>query len=391
MRRSLFLVFLFLSIHPSFAQIANHVVISELFVGGNSSTTADWIELYNPTSQAVDLSGWKIKYKSATGASVNATYTVQAGKIIAPYGYFLISSNGSMSSSITPDVNSGSTISLSSTAGHLAIVRDGTPATNHPLWGGIVVDLVGYGATANAPEGSPATTPGSTGFLQRKARGGARLGTGNGYDSDNNAYDFEVITTSGAQNSASPVVVASSAVFSSSFPTITNLALNSFTINTRMAEDGLAHYVVLADQAAAPNVQQVKEGKDASGNTAILGGAISHEFGNQTYSITLSGLTAGTAYDIYLVAEYGDGVIQLSPIKLDVTTTSVLPVELLSFKANWTGNRVQLHWKTASEYQNDRYEVERSTDGLIFQYLTTLKGNGTTALARVIVFMMKVR
>jgi hypothetical protein len=39
---------------------------------------------------------------------------------------------------------------------------------------------------------------------------------------------------------------------------------------------------------------------------------------------------------------------------------SVIPVEILSFDANLLNNQVQLNWQTASEYNSDRFEIERA-------------------------------
>ncbi len=60
---------------------------------------------------------------------------------------------------------------------------------------------------------------------------------------------------------------------------------------------------------------------------------------------------------------------------------TVLPVELISFSARAAETQVDLSWTTASEKNNDRFEIERSTDGRTFDYLTTIKGSGTTTLA----------
>ncbi len=61
---------------------------------------------------------------------------------------------------------------------------------------------------------------------------------------------------------------------------------------------------------------------------------------------------------------------------------TILPVELLSFSAKAAETQVRLSWTTASEKNNDRFEIERSADGRTFDYLTTIKGSGTTTLAR---------
>ncbi|MGQ9804879.1 MAG: choice-of-anchor I family protein [Chlorobiales bacterium] len=64
------------------------------------------------------------------------------------------------------------------------------------------------------------------------------------------------------------------------------------------------------------------------------------------------------------------------------STTEVLPVELTSFVATPKGNTVELVWKTASELNNDRFEIERSHDNLTFTKIGFVRGNGTTTEAK---------
>lgn len=55
-----------------------------------------------------------------------------------------------------------------------------------------------------------------------------------------------------------------------------------------------------------------------------------------------------------------------------------LPVELISFEANCLNKETVLEWCTASETDNDFFTVEQSIDGVNFQAIGTVKGNGTT-------------
>jgi len=61
-----------------------------------------------------------------------------------------------------------------------------------------------------------------------------------------------------------------------------------------------------------------------------------------------------------------------------------LAVELLNFKAEAINNRrVQLDWMTASETDNDYFDVEHSTDGINFTAVGKVEGAGTTEVQQV--------
>jgi hypothetical protein len=57
-----------------------------------------------------------------------------------------------------------------------------------------------------------------------------------------------------------------------------------------------------------------------------------------------------------------------------------LPVELVYFTASVRNNQAHLEWLTASELDNDRFEVERSGDARRFEKIGEVKGKGTTSL-----------
>jgi hypothetical protein len=57
----------------------------------------------------------------------------------------------------------------------------------------------------------------------------------------------------------------------------------------------------------------------------------------------------------------------------------VLPVSLLNFQGKSVNEGIALDWKTATEKNNDRFEVERSADARSFEKIGEMKGNGTTS------------
>ncbi len=57
----------------------------------------------------------------------------------------------------------------------------------------------------------------------------------------------------------------------------------------------------------------------------------------------------------------------------------VLPIELLDFTAQQKGNDALLNWSTASETNNDEFDVERSFDGISFEKIAVVKSKGERA------------
>jgi hypothetical protein len=55
-----------------------------------------------------------------------------------------------------------------------------------------------------------------------------------------------------------------------------------------------------------------------------------------------------------------------------------LPVELLGFQGQTIGNENQLTWSTATEHNNDHFDVERSADGADFEWIGTVDGAGNS-------------
>lgn len=54
-----------------------------------------------------------------------------------------------------------------------------------------------------------------------------------------------------------------------------------------------------------------------------------------------------------------------------------LPVELIYFSVKQSSGSVSLEWSTASELNNDYFTIERSRDGVRFDVISTVQGNGT--------------
>lgn len=87
---------------------------------------------------------------------------------------------------------------------------------------------------------------------------------------------------------------------------------------------------------------------------------------------TLSNLS--TKYYYVLVTQADGHRAWTSPIWY-TRNDAVLPITLTRFTGKAISeNKVELAWSTASEYNNDRFEIERSTDGSKFNLIGTVKG-----------------
>jgi uncharacterized protein (TIGR03437 family) len=162
-----------------------HIVISQVFGGGGNSGAPfrnDFIEIFNAGKSSVNLGGWSVQYASATASTWSVTpltsFTLNPGQ------YYLIqeSSGGSNGASL-PAPDATGTINMAAGSGKVVLIKSTTTLTTACPSDPNIVDLVGYGSTANCFKGSaPAPTPSNTNAILRAAAGCT--------DTRNNVADF---------------------------------------------------------------------------------------------------------------------------------------------------------------------------------------------------------
>jgi hypothetical protein len=165
-----------------------HLVISQVYgAGGNSGAALrnDYIEIFNPTSAAVSLSGLSVQYASSAGTSWSNTTALPA-RTLQPGQYFLISEfSGGANGTALPAADATGTINMSGTAGKVALVKGTTslPASATPT-NANVIDWVAFGSGATPAEGATPTatlSPTTAAFRTNEC-----------VDTDNNGADFTV-------------------------------------------------------------------------------------------------------------------------------------------------------------------------------------------------------
>lgn len=174
------------------------LVISEVFGGGGNAGApykSDFIELYNPTTAPIALSGTSIQYRSASGGSGGSPVALSGS--VAPKGYFLIkAADGSNAAApALPAADATTTFNMSASEGQVLLINGASFTGSGNVAGNpALVDMVAYGATPTTFEGASGPGLSSTTSAQRNA---------SGTDTDNNAADLTAAAPTPLNSSSS--------------------------------------------------------------------------------------------------------------------------------------------------------------------------------------------
>ncbi|MFI5288674.1 MAG: lamin tail domain-containing protein [Polyangia bacterium] len=177
---------------------ACHPVVNEVLPATSASAAEEFVEIYNPCTAAIDLTGWKLVYRSATNvkpgdaaddsttlvtfpsASLSggaAISTIAAGQYLTYWN----SGYGTAGTNKDGNLSGSSSGALGGTAGSVAL-RDAA---------GTLIDSMGYGATTGNAFIETATFP----ALTTAMKGSSISRTPNGTDNNDNSKDFQVTAT----------------------------------------------------------------------------------------------------------------------------------------------------------------------------------------------------
>lgn len=150
-------------------------------------------------------------------------------------------------------------------------------------------------------------------------------------------------------------------------------------------------YVDLGSVAAVSGVKLTWETAAAkdfvleTSNDAVNWTAIKSVKGNSTLENNFTGLTSNCRYvRMYGTArttQYGYSLYEFA-VYGTKNTSSPLPVSLTAFTAKAGQTGVSLQWATATETNNQGFELQRSADGGTFTAVTFVTGAGTTTTPR---------
>ena len=162
----------------------SQLLINEVQISGAGGTQEDFVEFYNPTSEAINLKGYRLVKRTKTGTNDTSIKSWTSDEFIAAGGYYLwANSNNGYANTIGADASTTQTIA----ADNGIALRYGKTDE------GEIVDSLGWGECANTfIEGA---------VFAQNPEAGQSLERINFSDTSNNANDFNINNSPSPQSS----------------------------------------------------------------------------------------------------------------------------------------------------------------------------------------------
>lgn len=157
---------------PKIVWADGHIVINEIMIGQKDHSKNEFIELYNPTDDSINIEGYKLKKETDPDKFYYLVNSSGFKGEIPSKGYFLIASSDYFSAVSADLAYSNKSNSLAS--GNAVILYDKKDK---------IVDKVGFGLAKDFEGSLPATSPSDGESIERKDKG---------KDTDDNNRDFEI-------------------------------------------------------------------------------------------------------------------------------------------------------------------------------------------------------
>lgn len=184
-------------VHAQAACAAGQVLINEIYTEGGLTGAAyqnDYVELYNTTGAACNLTSYSIQVASGNANNFPNVFAFPNGSIIPGGGFFLIGfGSGGANGAALPTADFSAATDLS-TAGKVALVNNPASLTGNCASNlSNSIDFVGYGST-NCSLTAPAVSPTASQSIQRRT---------NGFMTSDNSFDF-ILVAANPRNTLSP-------------------------------------------------------------------------------------------------------------------------------------------------------------------------------------------
>ncbi|HVT85087.1 MAG TPA: T9SS type A sorting domain-containing protein [Chitinophagaceae bacterium] len=163
-----------------------------------------------------------------------------------------------------------------------------------------------------------------------------------------------------------------------------NISLSGSNGNTATATG----ITTATSNAAIIMFAQANDNRSMSNWSTTSPGSLTELYENQYNGNGSNDLTVGAAWATKAtIGATGNGTVTLGAsirwgamlIALKAPSQAPLPVTLTKFSVSKSGNDALLSWTTATEINNDHFEIERSADGINFSTIGTVAGSGNSS------------
>ncbi len=292
-----------------------NLVISQIQMGGGANANDEFIEIHNNGDDPVDLNGYRVVYRSATGTNDVGPMAVWTTSTILQPGHYYLIAAVSYDGGVAPDKvydPAVCTCSMAAAGGGIAI-RLGDSNT------GTVIDSIGWGTATNVfVENTATPAPGNDNSKIRGLNGCQ--------DTDNNSSDFTTLTPAAARNISTPANTCSGGG---------TTLFGALAANPTSANAGGTTLLVMT---VIPATTPPSTGITVSGNLSQIGGSATQTFfddgtngdvtaGDNKFSY-LATVSAGTSAGLkVLSATASDAQGRTAPSNVNFTVNGTLPNE----------------------------------------------------------------
>ncbi|MBN2614229.1 MAG: lamin tail domain-containing protein [Bacteroidales bacterium] len=319
----------------SFAQ--STIFISQVTDPGDTYQ-GRYVQLYNSGTAAVDLGA--ANYYLVKQANGGSYYSVQLTGTIQPGGVFVIAGYTDFSTlyGFSPDMTSSQISGNGDDGYYLYIGGDNTSGT--------MVDAFGQ------PDVRPQS--GDSWYYENSAairNSNICAGNTTWTASEWTIQSANIADLDPANHTCNAGSDVTAPAWDDGYPQVIKVEDTRGILAVNLDEASTAYYVVVASGSTAPTSAEVKAGADYGGVTVYVKGDVNVLTANTTYYDTITGASASTTYDIYVVAEDGSGNIQTAPAKVSVTTTAARSVTMTSPQTGQTysiAETIPVTWTSAN-------------------------------------------
>ena len=268
------------------------IVISQVYGGNGVTFNRDYVELFNGSQVAVNISGWSIQYASATGTGAFSNGVTALNGTLQPGQYYLVGLASTTAGAALPTTDANGSTNMSGTAGKVALVNNSTGlACNgsatlpcNAAQTAQIVDLIGFGS-ANYFESAAAPAITSSTAALRAANGCT--------DTNNNSSDFSA-GAAAPRNTSSTFNVCGGGGTPANLPITTscpalnvNVGSNGSTTLTASDADGIVNGATQTSTAVAGINLGALTIASGVGQAASIGLSVANTVPAGSYPITV--------------------------------------------------------------------------------------------------------